>query len=89
MLDATTRARLVNAVTEYDRKQQGKRGYNHYALGHYCNAIQNVAEDMEEGRNIRAALLRCFNGRLLDVCLKAVGEAKFTMEEMHNQPICR
>lgn len=88
-MNATIRTKLVNAVTEYDRKQSTKRFYNHYALGQYLAAIDNAAEDMENGDTIRAALLNCFNGKLLDVCLVAVGEPKFTIEEMRGQRLYR
>ena len=36
--------KLVHAVTEYDRKQSTKRGYNPYALGQYLQRIQEFDE---------------------------------------------
>lgn len=77
--------RLLAALTEYDRKQSTKRGYNHYALAHYMAALGRAQDAMREGCSIREALLRCFNDRLLDCCLKAVGEAKYTREEMYGR----
>jgi hypothetical protein len=78
---------LVHAVTEYDRKESTKRGYNMYALAMYIGRVNDVEEDVNSGVPLRQALLRGFNGRVLDVCLKAVGEPKFTKDEMLNQPI--
>lgn len=85
----TLHEKLVHAATEYDRKQSTKRHYNPYAIGHYFNAISKVHEDMDAGKTIRQAILLNFNGRLCDHMLKAVGEPKFTRDEMLNQPISR
>jgi len=73
--------KLVHVVTEYDRKQQGKRGYNPYALPQYLARVQEVLEDIKNGANVREAIVAGFLGRLQDVCLKAVGEAKGTDDE--------
>lgn len=95
--------KLVNAVTEYDRKEEqramnarakGKPGYhNMWALPQYIAAINNaltyatprgeLGPDGEPGcgMTLRAALCKAFNGRLLDACLKAVGEATSTRDE--------
>lgn len=78
---------LVHAVTEYDRKQSTKPGYNIYALAHYIGRVQDVTADVESETPIRKALLKGFTGRLLDVCLKAVGQPKFTKEEMFSQSL--
>lgn len=72
---------LVHTVTEYDRKQSTKRGYNIYALSQYLNAIEVAEIRMEKGRTLREALVSSFNGRLLDRLLKAVGEPTSTVEE--------
>ena len=77
------RVKIFNALTEYDRKQSTKRGYNPYALGHYAKALKSVATDMEHGApSLRVAVLVNFSDRLLDCVLRSVGEAKFTREEM-------
>ena len=73
--------KLSHAVTEYDRRQQGKRGYNVYALAQYLGAVNKVEDAVKSGKSLRAALVANFNGRLLDVCLKAVGEAASTSLE--------
>jgi hypothetical protein len=80
MLD--THDKLLHAVTEYDRKQSTKKGYNMYALSHYCGAInQRVIPAINQGVPIRKAILMGFCGRLADVCLRAVGEPKTTDAE--------
>ena len=73
--------KLSHAVTEYDRKQQGKRGYNVYALSHYLGAVNDVEDAVKSGKSLRSALVSNFNGRLLDACLKAVGELTSTSLE--------
>ena len=42
---------------------------------------ENTIALIEKGSTVRAALLATFNDRLLDVVLKAVGEAPFTKDE--------
>jgi hypothetical protein len=85
LFGGTIHSALVHAVTEYDRKESTKKYYNHYALGQYLIRIEQVEEDIASGTAVRAALLAGFNGRLLDHVLKAVGEPKFTTEEMRSQ----
>jgi hypothetical protein len=78
----TTHDILSHAVTEYDRKQSTKRGYNIYALPQYLGAInERVIPAIESGMSVREAIRKGFCGRLLDVCLKAVGEPKSTDAE--------
>ena len=81
MLDATNRARIVNAFTEYDRKQKGKKGYNPYALGHYCMALDNVAEYMQDGYTLRQAIIKSYLGRLCDSILRALDLPVMTKDE--------
>jgi hypothetical protein len=81
----TIHDKMIHAVTDYDRKESTKRGYNIYALAMYIGRVHDVEADMEKGLPIRVALLRAFNGRLLDAVLKAVGEPKFTRDEMQKQ----
>ena len=64
--------KLVHAATEYDRKQEGKRGYNIYALSQYFDAIDRAIADHESGKTIRQALVNNFCDRILDHLLKAV-----------------
>ena len=72
---------LIHALTDYDRKQSKKRGYNPHAPGIYFQRIDEVCADIERGTKPRAALLAGFQDRLLDVCLVAIGEPKFTQAE--------
>lgn len=84
---------LIHAVTEFDRKSSTKRGYNPYALGIYMQRVDEVCADIERGASPRKALCAGFNDRLLDHCLKAIGEKPFTREELGTewayQPVSR
>lgn len=80
-------AKLVMAVTEYDRKESTKRHYNAYALGQYLGRIQEIDADIAAGANVRAAICAGFTGRLLAVCLKAIGEPKPTDEELRGKSL--
>jgi hypothetical protein len=77
----TTHDKLLMALTEYDVKQSRKKGYNPYALSHYMTALGEATSMMESGVTLRTALLKNFCGRLLDVCLKSVGEPTSTKQE--------
>ena len=72
---------LTHAVTEYDRKESRKRFYNRYALALYLGTVHSALEQITAGQSPRAALCASFNGRLLDACLKAVGEPRSTRAE--------
>lgn len=73
---------LLHAVTQYDIKQSRKKYYNVYALAQYLMAVDRARDAMaDDGLDLRAALVSCFNGRLLDVCLKAVGLPTSTRQE--------
>jgi hypothetical protein len=74
-------AKLVMAVSAYDRRQAAKPGYNRYALPQYMGAVQQVEEELEAGTPLRQAIVKNFCGRLLDACLRAVGEPISTREE--------
>lgn len=63
---------LRHAVTRYDRRQEGRKGYNPYALGLYMGAVGRVEQDLLAGASLRGALVHNFNGRLLDFCLKSL-----------------
>jgi hypothetical protein len=67
--------RLTHAVTEYDRKESSKKHYNRFALGQYFERIADIRADLDRGAEVRAAIVAGFTGRLLDVCLKSVGES--------------
>lgn len=64
---------LLNAVTEYDRAQSKKRGYNPYALGHYTRGLGNIRKRVDLGQPLRDAIITEFCGRLCDRLLRSVG----------------
>ena len=78
------RAKIVHALTAYDRRQAGHKGYNPYALGQYFQAVERTFEDegVKAGEGLRGSILRNFCGKVADVCLKAVGESPATVEEL-------
>lgn len=80
-MDPLTRHKLTHAVTEYDRKQSTRRGYNPYALSHYLGAVQQIETDVDAGADLRAAILDNLLGRLATAALKAVGLPALTLEE--------
>lgn len=67
--------RLVNAVTTYDRKQTGKRGFNPYALPQYLERAEEICADVAAGASVKAAICAGFTGPLRTACLRAVGES--------------
>jgi hypothetical protein len=69
---------LFSAVAEYDRRESRKKGYNPFTAGHLMRALDKMKVDMDEGATVRKALVMNFVGRLLDICLVAVGEPKAT-----------
>lgn len=75
------KAKLIHALTAYDRKQAGKRGYNHFALGQYFQRVDLICADVDNGATPRAAILAGFSGRLADVALRVISEAISTREE--------
>lgn len=84
-MNPETHAKLLNALTSYDRRQATRKGHNPYALSHYCAALTRARESVENGATVRQALLSNFNGRLLSAALKAAGETDFTREEQLRQ----
>ncbi len=85
MLSPQDKVRLFNAVTEFDRKASKRRGYNPHAIGHYARGLNNLAERVENGETLRAAIMREFIGRLCDVLLRAVSLPLMTKEEARGQ----
>ena len=77
-----TRGRLVHAVTEFDRRASTRKGYNPYALGSYLERVDAIAQDIANGASPRKALCAGLSDRLLDHCLKAIGEPPFKREEL-------
>ena len=80
-MDERISLKLVNAVTEYDRQQSKRSHYNFYAICHYLGAVEKVAKHVDNGAELRTAILNCFLGRLCDRVLKSVGLDKMTIEE--------
>lgn len=70
---AAIKAKLESAVTAYDRKQVGKRGYNIYALGIYLQRVDSVVADIEAGAKLADALRSGFCDRLLTHLERAFG----------------
>jgi hypothetical protein len=68
----TMKQKLVNALTDYDRKQSTRRSYNPHALALYFEALDDAMAAVERGCNIRKALADSFNDRVLDACLRAI-----------------
>lgn len=74
-------AALSHVLITYDKRQARGRSYNPYAIAHYCEALQRARTLVDAGQTWRSALVECFNGRLLDNVLKAIGEAPSTRDE--------
>lgn len=67
--------KMIHAVTEYDRKESTKRGYNPYALPQYMQRVQEISADIGKGADPREAITTGFTGRLVNHVLKAAGLA--------------
>jgi hypothetical protein len=63
---------LVHLVTQWDMKQESKRGHNKYALGIYLAACAAVDRDVKAGAPIDRAIREYFCDRLMDYILKNV-----------------
>ena len=81
------KSRLISAVTAWDRKQLSKKHHNPHALVIYIERVDEVMRDIESGTNPRAAIIRGFNDRLLDHCLRSLDMETASIEE-HNSRIC-
>jgi hypothetical protein len=64
--------RLTNAVTNYDRRESTKRGYNHYSLAQYLAAVGEVIGEVRQGVPIETALSHFFCDRILAVLTREV-----------------
>lgn len=80
--DMERRAKLAMALTNYDRKQAAKAGYNRYALPQYFDALDRALDLVARGTTLRRALVQCFTGRLLAIALRAVDEQPPTDREL-------
>lgn len=81
-IESRTRAAILTAITAYDRRREGKPGYNPYALPQYLGALQTADRRVDAGDTLRIALTNSYNDRLLDAVLKAAGEAPATRDEL-------
>jgi hypothetical protein len=70
----TLRDKLNHAVTAYDRRRQGKRDYNFYALGLYLRRVDECCAQIDAGADAQTVLSQGFNDRLRDCVLKAAGQ---------------
>jgi hypothetical protein len=82
-------ARLIQALTAYDRKQSTRRGYNPYALGQYFERVENIMRDIAGGATPRQAIIAGFTGRLQDAALRAIGEPIAGDAEQVGGPVYR
>ena len=73
MNTAELRARLVNGLTTYDRRQSRQRHYNPHALALYVGRIDDVLADVEAGAAVEAALRAAFCGAVLRAACRAAG----------------
>ncbi len=81
MLTATDHARLLDAVTAYDRRAATTKAYNRFALAHYARGLTNVRRHVQDGATVRDAIITEFVGRLADRLLRAVGCDLMTKDE--------
>lgn len=81
MTSAEIRMKILNAVTEYDRKQSTKKYYNPYALPQYIGKIDEVIEYVEAGHDLKYAIRKCYLDRLCTAVGKEFG-IKFTNDEI-------
>jgi hypothetical protein len=78
-IDARTRAALLHCLTVADRRQKS----NPYALAHYCGALQNAEQMMQdEGKTLREALKSAFCGPLVNRLVRAAGLPPLTEAEI-------
>lgn len=73
--------KLMQALTAYDRRQSKTKHWNPNALGIYFQRVNEVCADIAAGAKVRDAILAGFNDRVLDVCLRAVGQPEATRAE--------
>jgi hypothetical protein len=72
---------LYRAFTAYDRLNSRRRDYNPYALAQYFAAAEDIAVAINKGTPMGEACIARLNGKLLDIALNALGEAKATPDE--------
>ena len=82
LFGGTVRSALVHAVTQYDIRQARGKRYNPYALAQYLGRVDDIMTDIGKGATPRAAVSAGMTGALLACCLKAIGEAAPTRDEL-------
>ena len=65
---------LIAAITEYDRKQEKKTGFNRYALAQYLSALDKVDGMVKFGRTWEDAVYTWFCGPLEQKLQKVVSK---------------
>ncbi len=82
-----TRDTLHSALTQFDAKELARtkgsraKGYNPNALGIYFARVDDICADVENGADLRSAIVAGFTGRVQSVCLKACGLDRATPDE--------
>ena len=71
-LMTTIKEKLIQAVTEYDRKDAQKRGQDCFLLGCYIDGVNDICDNIESGMNICPAIAAVFDEFLTDFCMKAI-----------------
>lgn len=85
----TLHDKLLHELTEYDRKESTKRGYNRNALGIYMETLQSAMGYIDAGKDVRKVLVGHFCGRLLTKLLKTAGFALDTKADQMGSGIRR
>lgn len=75
--------KLHHAATVFDRRREGKPGYNPYALPRYLGAVSDILAAVADGVPVRDAIVRRTNDRLRDALLRAIGEPRTTPAELN------
>ena len=82
MSPAEIRTRIIHALTQYDREQSRRKGYNPHALAHYCRAAQDIERSLiVAARPPRQIVLMALSGRVADLALRSIGEPPATADE--------
>lgn len=64
---------LDRLVSQWDRKQSTRKGYNPNALAIYLGRVADVVEHVKSGVPVVEAIDREFNDRLRDFLVKNLG----------------
>lgn len=81
-MNTALRAKIVLALSEYDRKQaeaarkNPRRHHSPYAIGIYLQRLDEVMADIDRGADPAAAISAGFEGPLLRTILRKAGLAE-------------